>query len=143
MEPFISVPNSIHSYTPCMLMSMEPCFPSSVGFYRTKVRRHTPVSLRYYRMKYAISSLCYCLNIDYWTSKSLQETLCTPTSLRQQSNDVFPLYAVHMGKVQSCGLAVQFREDDGFHHLVRRTTVLTLVPEHQVDVWLEVGCVAI
>lgn len=45
-------------------------------------------------------------------------------------------------KVQSCGLAVQFREDDGFHHLVRRTTVLTLVPEHQVDVWLEVGCVA-
>lgn len=44
-------------------------------------------------------------------------------------------------KVQSCGLTVQFREDDGFHHLVR-TTVLTLVPEHQVDVWLEVGCVA-
>lgn len=91
-----------------MTMSMEPCFPSSLGFYRKRVRRHTPVSLRYWRMQYVISSLCYCLNIGYMTSKLLQETLCTPTSLRQQSNDVFPLYAVHMedGTILWIGCAV-------------------------------------
>lgn len=41
-------------------------------------------------------------------------------------------------KVQSCGLAVQFHEDDDFLRLVRRGAVRSLVPEEQVkDVWLE------
>lgn len=47
MEHFIRVLNSLHSYTPCMPKSMEPRLPSSLGFYRTGVRRPTPVSLRY------------------------------------------------------------------------------------------------
>lgn len=61
-----------------------------------------------WRMQNVISSLCYCLNIGYRTSKSLQDTLCTPTSLRQQWNDVFPLYAVHMeeGTILWIGCAV-------------------------------------
>lgn len=41
-------------------------------------------------------------------------------------------------KVQGCGLAVRFREEDSVRLLVRRAAVLPLVPEHRVeDVWLE------
>lgn len=90
-------------------------------------------------MQYVSSSLCNCLNIGNWTSISLQESLCTPTSLRHWSEDVFPQYAGYMeeGLILWIGSAIPW----GWwlpSPSKKRGCSLPLVPEEQVkDVWLE------
>lgn len=90
-------------------------------------------------VQYVSSSLCNCLNIGNWTSISLQESLCTPTSLRHWSEDVFPQYAGYMeeGLILWIGSAIPW----GWwlpSPSKKRGCSLPLVPEEQVkDVWLE------
>lgn len=92
-------------------------------------------------LKDAVQDLQSVLNPEHWlldfevAAKNAVQRNFPRTSLK---GCFFHYTQCIWRKVQGCGLAVRFREENSVRLLVRRAAVLPLIPEHRVeDVWLE------